>query len=141
MNKQWIDEYLAGLGPVELLQEARNLATKLDGDQIQDMYQSDMDAAGYFKPILQTQYEEDVPSDLVVLDVKPADWAPGPVHDAIMAAKWYQVGDVLLVSSAAIDDAGDTDPRDAGVDLSKLEKVDRVDDVLKRFDEEVYYHA
>lgn len=48
--QEWLQQYLASLGPVELLQEARNLATKLDGDEIQDLYQSDMDAQGYFTP-------------------------------------------------------------------------------------------
>jgi hypothetical protein len=44
----WLQQYIAGLGYQELLQEAKNLATHLDNDTIQDIYQSDMDADGFF---------------------------------------------------------------------------------------------
>ncbi len=48
---EWLDQYLASLTPLELLHEAYNLTRQLDGDQIQDLYQSDMDRQGYFAPI------------------------------------------------------------------------------------------
>jgi len=47
---EWLIQYLGALGQAELLQEAFTLAQKLDGDEIQDLYQSEMDAQGYFTP-------------------------------------------------------------------------------------------
>jgi len=46
----WLDSHLEKVSaePGELLSEAKELARKLDADQIQDIYQSDMDADGYF---------------------------------------------------------------------------------------------
>lgn len=48
--QEWLQQYVDGLSYTELLQEAKNLASMLDSDQIQDTYQADMDAQGYFKP-------------------------------------------------------------------------------------------
>lgn len=48
--QEWLQQYIDSLSYLELRQEAKNLASMLDSDQIQDTYQSDMDAQGYFKP-------------------------------------------------------------------------------------------
>lgn len=48
--QEWLQNYIDGLGHEELRQEAKNLASMLDDDTIQDTYQSDMDAQGYFEP-------------------------------------------------------------------------------------------
>ena len=48
---EWLEEYLTNLNDAnKLLFEAKELASKLDGDEIQDLYQSEMDADGYFDP-------------------------------------------------------------------------------------------
>lgn len=48
--QEWLQNYIDGLSYEELRQEAKNLASMLDDDTIQDTYQSDMDAQGYFTP-------------------------------------------------------------------------------------------
>lgn len=70
--QEWLDQYLASLDPAELLQEARNLARRLGDDEIQDLYQSDMAAQGYFTAIgdepcddcdgTTTKHDEDCPT-------------------------------------------------------------------------------
>ena len=51
---EWLEHHLRRAyygGPgarTELLHCARNLANKLDADQIQDIFEADMDADGYF---------------------------------------------------------------------------------------------
>jgi hypothetical protein len=55
----WLYDYIDRIGaynpadnPIDELQAiARQLAEKLDGDQIQDLFQSEMDADGYFTPV------------------------------------------------------------------------------------------
>ena len=50
---EWLDHYLEA--PThdrdDLIAIARQLAALLDGDQLQDLFQSEMDADGYFKPL------------------------------------------------------------------------------------------
>jgi len=54
---EWLDDHISELAQANdvpgLAALARTLATKLDGDQIQDEFQTDMDAAGYFRPVRQ----------------------------------------------------------------------------------------
>ena len=49
---EWLDEYLTGLADANditgLFLAAKDLALRLDGDAIQDEYQSLMDADAYF---------------------------------------------------------------------------------------------
>uniref|UniRef100_A0A6M3L1E3 Uncharacterized protein n=1 Tax=viral metagenome TaxID=1070528 RepID=A0A6M3L1E3_9ZZZZ len=47
---EWLREHLDGLHTQdgELLSEAKELASQLDSDQIQDIYETDMDKDGYF---------------------------------------------------------------------------------------------
>lgn len=45
---EWLDEKLDTLPPAEVLSWAKQLAQQLDGDQIQDLFQQDMDDDGYF---------------------------------------------------------------------------------------------
>ena len=52
---EWLDDHITELvrsnsGP-ELIALCRTLATKLDGDQIQDLFQTEMSADGYFTPL------------------------------------------------------------------------------------------
>lgn len=49
--QEWLQQYIDGLSYEELRQEAKNLASMMDLDQIQDVYQADMDTQGYFKPL------------------------------------------------------------------------------------------
>ena len=62
----WLESRIASLadsvtgnGAAELLSIVRNLALRLDSDQIQDDFQSDMEADGYFKPIDSESTDED----------------------------------------------------------------------------------
>lgn len=45
---EWLIEYASKLNESQLFQEFTVLVQKLDGDTIQDLYQSEMDAQGYF---------------------------------------------------------------------------------------------
>lgn len=52
----WLEDFLTRVDAENrdshcLLVEALNLAAQLDGDQIQDIYQSQMAADGYFDPV------------------------------------------------------------------------------------------
>jgi len=48
---EWLMEYCTDLEPSELLSVVQELAMKLDSDALQDLYQSEMDADGYFTPL------------------------------------------------------------------------------------------
>lgn len=52
---EWLESHIAELdiddNRLELLAIIRALASVLDSDQIQDLFQSDMDADGYFQTI------------------------------------------------------------------------------------------
>jgi hypothetical protein len=48
--QEWLLEYASKLDANKLFQEFTVLVQQMDSDQIQDLYQSDMDADGYFKP-------------------------------------------------------------------------------------------
>jgi hypothetical protein len=48
---EWLAEYAKGLSEAQLYHELMELASKLDSDTIQDIYQSDMSADGYFEPL------------------------------------------------------------------------------------------
>lgn len=61
--QEWLQQYLNGLTYTELQQEARNLASKLDNDTIQEIYESDMDMQGFFTPL-----ERDDDDDLEMSD-------------------------------------------------------------------------
>lgn len=87
---------------------------------------------------LRTQYDELVPSDLVILDVGP--------HirntQIIMSAAWYEVAGRILVSYDCVGGITETNPLDAGIDLSKLLTINRIDDCLKRCNmQDGFYHA
>ena len=50
---QWLDEYLTRLAEANdiaaLFAECKNLANRLDADEIQDEYQAEMEKDGYFQ--------------------------------------------------------------------------------------------
>jgi hypothetical protein len=48
---EWLMEYAAKLDTSKLYQEFGVVAEKLDSDQIQDLYQDDMERSGYFKDL------------------------------------------------------------------------------------------
>lgn len=41
-----------------LIADAKQIATKLDGDQIQDLYQSEMDSDGFFDVLIKDEYPD-----------------------------------------------------------------------------------
>ena len=59
---EWLNDYITELaqrGDVETLAfTARELAEKLDGDQIQDIYQQVMDCDGYFTAEVETDDDD-----------------------------------------------------------------------------------
>jgi len=77
--QEWLQQYIDGLSYSELLQEAKNLASMLDADQIQDAYQSDMDAQGYFKEIGKCSCSH-------------SDWQHAREGDARLEAEDYEIG-------------------------------------------------
>lgn len=89
---------------------------------------------------MKTQYDELVSSDLVVLDIKPLD-VSDVTHRSIMKADWYEINGIILIDPVTIDCATETDPLDAGIDLSEIKVINRVADALKRFDGDNYYHV
>ena len=46
----WLSDKIDSARPVELASLARALASELDQDQIQDLFQAEMDADDYFTP-------------------------------------------------------------------------------------------
>jgi len=49
---EWLDHWIDEHQEVDALDHlARELASKLDADQIQDLFQDEMDADGYFRPL------------------------------------------------------------------------------------------
>ena len=44
----WLDQYLAKLNPHESRALVRHLAMRLDADDVEEVFQDDMDADGYF---------------------------------------------------------------------------------------------
>ena len=59
---EWLDEKITALSQADRVDElcslARELGAKLDGDTIQDLFESEMDADGYFKPVVGGAEEE-----------------------------------------------------------------------------------
>lgn len=60
--QQWLIEYASKLDAAKLFQEFTVLVQQMDADTVQDLYQSDMDAQGYFTPIAE-EYESDMERD------------------------------------------------------------------------------
>lgn len=55
---EWLEEKLNGLSePNKLHEFAIAMMSKLDSDDIQDLFQSDMEADGYFEPIIEDAKE------------------------------------------------------------------------------------
>ena len=53
---EWLQHHLFGIGPAERLREvAMQLANQLDADEIQDLFQNEMDADGYFEQLAQAK--------------------------------------------------------------------------------------
>jgi hypothetical protein len=91
---------------------------------------------------MKDQHDNEVPDDLVVLDVLPQELHE---HDLrrVIKARWYQPegrSDVILVSFAESGENFETDPLDCGVDLKG--GVLYIADSLKRWSEDDgFYHA
>lgn len=49
--RAWLIDYLSGLDIVQLFRETMLLIDFLDDDNIQDLYQDDMDRDGYFEEV------------------------------------------------------------------------------------------
>ncbi len=93
------------------------------------------------------QYNRPVPEPLVVLDRRHYSFFNEDDFDKIESAPWYTVDGFLLVPFNNVKDLGmETDPIDAGINLAAVTELQKVDDVLKRWnvdcDDCVYfYHA
>jgi hypothetical protein len=86
------------------------------------------------------QYGEQVPDDLVVLDIDPSDLIREE-REKIVNARWYEARNILLVSLSEIGGLTETDPADAGIELDK-DEIFYVDDILKRYNPiDGFYHA
>lgn len=48
---EWLKAHLRTLDHQALLQEASHIASQFGDDTIQDLYQSEMEADGYFEPL------------------------------------------------------------------------------------------
>lgn len=48
---EWLSDRINRANESELLQLCKELADQIDGDQIQDLYEADMAADGYFEPL------------------------------------------------------------------------------------------
>ena len=53
--QEWLIEYAGKLDAGKLFNEFTVLVQQMDADTIQDLYQSDMDADGYFTPVVETE--------------------------------------------------------------------------------------
>jgi hypothetical protein len=47
----WLDDHCATADVLELRSVIRDLLSKLTGDDLQDLFQTEMDADGYFRPL------------------------------------------------------------------------------------------
>lgn len=56
---EWLEEYAKKLTHEELLSEFLHLAISTDPDDLQDIFQSDMESDGYFDPISEEESEEE----------------------------------------------------------------------------------
>ena len=89
---------------------------------------------------MRDQYDNELPSDLVVLDLDPSNLIRDE-REKIVNARWYEADGVLLVPFNEIGGLTETDPLDAGVDITRTQ-VFYVDDHLKRYNpEDGFYHA
>lgn len=57
--QEWFREYLMEREPNELYSLCQELAGRLDSDEMQDLFQSDMDADGYFDDLDKPEAEDD----------------------------------------------------------------------------------
>ena len=77
---EWLIEYAGKLNAVDLFNEFTVLVQKLDADTIQDLYQSEMDAQGYFDE----QAKSECPScGEAFTDQEPNQECPN-CHDAVL---------------------------------------------------------
>jgi len=122
----------------------RSVATILDGDQVQDIFQQEMDADGFFNPTYVDQYGDQVPNDLVLLP--DYDDLDDEEVKTVLTANWYQPEGrhgCLMASARDLGDLSELDPADADVDLTHADtRIDRVDNCLKRGNpQDGFYHA
>lgn len=49
---EWLDDYIDTIGSLSEMRDlALDVARQLDGDQIEDLFQAEMEADGYFTPM------------------------------------------------------------------------------------------
>lgn len=88
---------------------------------------------------MKDQYDNDVPSDLVLLPNIEDLTEEGAI--VIDIADWYEADGILMASAKAIHYLSEDDPLDAGVDLSKCE-IMFVNGILHRYNIiDGFYHA
>ena len=75
---EWLESHIAELDTddnrIELLAIIRALASVLDNDQIQDLFQSDMDADGYFQPLDQRGAIPPIAEESCMYVLKVGSW-------------------------------------------------------------------
>lgn len=56
---EWLREHLSSIEDVEMLRQlAYQFARKMDGDDIQDLFEKEMDADGFFTPLVTSEEEQ-----------------------------------------------------------------------------------
>lgn len=122
---EWLDDRITSLSRptkvADLAAIARDLMSKLDGDQIQDLFQSDMSADGFFEPI----------EGECSLDVDPYYFVP-ETEDGWYEAQKQELRDEL--KKAGFEIKGEAPEKDqifgySSVPADKLTEIDGVEDV------------
>lgn len=90
---------------------------------------------------MRDQYGNEVPDDLVVLDLEPSELLSCELKK-VGLADWYKVDGVILVSYRAVDGLTETDPVDAGIELNQSTEILYINQVLHRWNgSDGFYHA